>query len=175
VVLIFPDGTPGTTNQNDITSLTIQSITFSGSTLGTNYTISGNAINLIGGISISSTASSGGDTDAVNFPITLTAPVALNSISPLGNSVLTLGGVVSGPAGATVTIGGNGTLVLSAANTYGGATMISSGTVRIAAANGLPMSSAVTVASGATLDLNNFSDTIDSLNGAGVVTLGVEP
>jgi autotransporter-associated beta strand protein len=171
--LTFPEGAAKTTNQNDITGLTIQSITFSGSILGTNYTISGNAINLSGGISISSTASSGSDTDTVNFPITLTAPVTFNPFNLIGNSVLTLGGVVSGAASAVVTIGGNGALVLSAANTYAGATIVSSGILRLGATNGVPSGSGVQLSSGtAVFNLNNFNDTIDSLAGQGNVTLG---
>jgi fibronectin-binding autotransporter adhesin len=67
---------------------------------------------------------------------------------------------------------GTGTLVLGGANTYTGATNINAGTLRNGTANVIPDTSAVTVASGATYDLNSFSETIGSLAGAGTVTSG---
>ena len=48
----------------------------------------------------------------------------------------------------------------------------SAGTLQLGAANALASSTAVTVASGATFNLNNYSSTIGSLAGAGTVTLG---
>jgi autotransporter-associated beta strand protein len=67
---------------------------------------------------------------------------------------------------------GTGTLVLGGANTYTGATNINAGTLRNGTANVIPDTSAVTVASGATYDLNSFSETIGSLAGDGTVTSG---
>ena len=73
------------------------------------------------------------------------------------------------------------TLVLSGANDYTGRTTINAGTLRAGAAAGgraFGTGSAVSIAntSGATLDLNNFSQTIGSLAGGGAlggnVTLG---
>ena len=73
------------------------------------------------------------------------------------------------------------TLVLSGANNYTGRTTINAGTLRAGAAAGgraFGTGSAVSIAntSGATLDLNNFSQTIGSLAGGGAlggnVTLG---
>jgi autotransporter-associated beta strand protein len=64
----------------------------------------------------------------------------------------------------------SGTLVLSTANTYGGATTVSGGTLRAGVAGALPTGTAVTVASGATLDLAS-AQTIASLAGDGGVTL----
>jgi len=77
---------------------------------------------------------------------------------------LTASGVISG-AGTTLTQNGTGTLTLSGANTYTGATRINSGTLRLGAANAVGASSAVTVAGGATFNLNSNSDTIGSLAG----------
>jgi hypothetical protein len=57
-------------------------------------------------------------------------------------------------------------------NTYTGATTISAGTLRLGATNAISSASALTVAVGATFDLNGFSDIIGSLAGAGSVTLG---
>ncbi len=68
--------------------------------------------------------------------------------------------------------GESGTWTLSGANTYTGATTVDAGTLRLGASNVLSNSTAVSVSSGATLDLNGNNDTIGSLAGAGNVTLG---
>jgi autotransporter-associated beta strand protein len=106
----------------------------------------------------------------------------------------TLSGAVSGAGSLTKT--GLGVLVFSGTqgNTHSGGVQVSAGTlslnktgvsaalgpltldsggtVRYQAANQLGNSSAVTVNSGGTLDLNGFSDTIGSLAGSGAVNLG---
>ncbi|MBB3212033.1 outer membrane autotransporter protein [Herbaspirillum sp. Sphag1AN] len=74
--------------------------------------------------------------------------------------------------GHTLTKNGAGTLILSAANTYTGATEINAGTLQAGIANAFADSSAVNVAPDATLDLNNFNQTANNLTGAGNVTLG---
>jgi autotransporter-associated beta strand protein len=107
----------------------------------------------------------------------LTGNVTLATASTVGApalaDTLTLSGVVSGANNLTKV--GAGTVVLSgvAANTYGGATNVNAGTLRVgSAANKIPNASAVTVAAGATLDLNNISETVGSIAGAGNITLG---
>ena len=67
-----------------------------------------------------------------------------------------------------------GTLVLSGANTYGGATTVNAGVLRAGAANVLPVGTALTVANAATFDLNSQAQTIGSLAGVAgsAVTLG---
>jgi autotransporter-associated beta strand protein len=70
---------------------------------------------------------------------------------------------------------GDGTLLLTGANTYSGSTDIYSGTLRVGGASALPSAAAVWLRyyGGATLDLNNYSITIGSLDGSGGnVTLG---
>ncbi|WP_269583371.1 autotransporter domain-containing protein [Roseibium sp. Sym1] len=84
-----------------------------------------------------------------------------------GNTA-TLSGTVSGSGGLTKS--GSGTLTLSGTNTYTGATAVSAGTLQAGSTSAFGSNSAVTVASGATLDLAGFSNAIGSLAGAGTVT-----
>ena len=65
-----------------------------------------------------------------------------------------------------------GTTTLTAANSYSGATNVNAGTLRAGALNTFSPNSAVTVASGGTLDLNGFSQTVSSLTNAGLVNMG---
>ena len=86
-------------------------------------------------------------------------------------STLTVDGIISGTQ--SVIIEGSGVVEWADPMAYTGATNITSGTLRYAqGANRISDSSAVTVAAGATYDLNNLNDTIGSLAGAGNVTLG---
>lgn len=71
-----------------------------------------------------------------------------------------------------ITKTGAGTLRLDSANTYAGPTTVSAGTLSANATNALGANSAVDVASGATLALNNFSQTLGSLGGAGSIQAG---
>ena len=101
----------------------------------------------------------------------LSGNVNLASDSSIGGTgTLTISGAISG--GFSISKEGAGTLVLSGNGGYGGATSVNAGTLRLGAANRIPDSSAVTVAAGATFDLNGFADTIASLSGAGNVSLG---
>ena len=104
---------------------------------------------------------------SISTPMTL--GTAGGTIDTNGNSA-TLSGIVSGSGGLTKS--GTGTLRLSAANSYTGATAVNAGTLQAGAANVFGNNSAMTVASGAVLDLNSFNQTLGSLAGAGNVTLG---
>ena len=85
-----------------------------------------------------------------------------------GNNV-SFASTLSGTGGLTKA--GNGTLTLAGA-TYLGVTNVTGGTLQAGAANAFSPTSPVTVASGATLALAGFNQTIASLAGAGSVTLG---
>ncbi|MDN6884022.1 autotransporter outer membrane beta-barrel domain-containing protein [Variovorax sp. CAN2819] len=81
----------------------------------------------------------------------------------------TLSGAISG--GGFITKQGTGTLTLSGANNYTGATNVAQGTLKAGAANTFSAVSAHSVASGATLDLAGFSQTVASLANSGTVSL----
>ncbi|APR51923.1 hypothetical protein CA223_07225 [Sphingomonas koreensis] len=80
-----------------------------------------------------------------------------------------IGVVIQGGAGLDKT--GTGTLVLSAANTYSGATDIAAGTLRLGTNNAIGNQSALNVQSGALFDLAGFTTHAGSLEGAGNITL----
>jgi autotransporter-associated beta strand protein len=82
----------------------------------------------------------------------------------------TFGGAISGTGAFQQN--GPGTTILTAANTYSGPTAIGAGTLQAGAVNAFAPASAFTVASGATLNLAGFNQTIGSLAGAGNVMLG---
>jgi len=85
---------------------------------------------------------------------------------------VTVANLISG-AGTVTINGGVGSMVtFSAANTYTGATTVSSGTLQNGAAGVLADTNAVTVSAGAFYDLANFNETVASITGAGSITLG---
>ncbi|WP_213775998.1 autotransporter domain-containing protein, partial [Bradyrhizobium sp. dw_78] len=79
-------------------------------------------------------------------------------------------GAISGTGGVTKL--GAGVLTLSGSGTYAGATLVNAGTFQAGAANVFSPGSAFTIASGATLNLAGFDNSIGSLAGSGGVTLG---
>ena len=82
------------------------------------------------------------------------------------------GSAATGWNGRDLTKLGDGTLTLSRINTYTGDTIIGAGTLATGIANAFADSSAVSLASGATLALNNHNQTANNLTGAGTIALG---
>ncbi|SHF50073.1 outer membrane autotransporter barrel domain-containing protein [Kaistia soli DSM 19436] len=71
----------------------------------------------------------------------------------------------------TVSLIGAGTTIFTAANSYRGATTVGAGTLQAGGVDVLSPSSAVSVASGATLDLAGFGQVVSRLANAGTVTV----
>jgi autotransporter-associated beta strand protein len=103
-------------------------------------------------------------------PITLSGNT---SFTPPTGTIQTLSGTISnGGAPGTLNMSGGGTLVLSGTNIYLGPTNVNAGTLQAGATNAFAPTSPFTVATGATLNLNGFNQSIGSLSGGGAVTLG---
>jgi autotransporter-associated beta strand protein len=99
-----------------------------------------------------------------------TIALGANSVVDVSGAGLTISSTITGASGITKL--GAGTLTLSGNNTYTGGTNINAGTLTLGASERLDNNSAVSVAAGATLNLNNYTETIGALSGAGIVTLG---
>ena len=104
--------------------------------------------------------------------ITLGDAASTFQVDPL--QTLTLTSALGGSGSLNKT--GTGTLVLSAANTYGGATLITAGKLTLTASGVIPDNSAVTVSG--TFDMGGagttpITETIGSLSGSGVVDYSV--
>ena len=100
--------------------------------------------------------------------------IAMGSLGAIfdtaSSTAATLSGVISGTGGLTKT--GNGTLTLAGANTYSGATTVLAGTLLTGRTALFGQSAILSVAGGATINLNGFNQTVASLNGTGALTLG---
>ena len=88
----------------------------------------------------------------------------------LNGTSTTYSGVLAG-TGAVTKLGA-GTFTLSGVNTFTGALNVQAGTLGFGSANRLTGGNAVTLSPGASLLLNNNSQTLGSLSGTGNVTLG---
>src|SRR5262249_39022505 len=148
---------------------------------GTNTYTGGTAINT-GTLAVTADANLGATSGGLSFGggtlqflagFTSNRSTTLNAgggaVDTNGNSAA-LGWTIGGGGGLDQS--GGGTLTLSGASTYTGATNVNVGTLRAGTTNTFSPNSAVIVASGATLDLNGFNQTIGSLAGVGNVTLG---
>ncbi|MFT4268858.1 MAG: autotransporter outer membrane beta-barrel domain-containing protein [Xenophilus sp.] len=86
-----------------------------------------------------------------------------------GSFTETLSGAISGTGDLVKT--GTGTLILTGTSTYTGATTVAEGTLQAGSSEAFSAGSAYTVASGATLALDGYDQTIASLTNAGTVSL----
>jgi fibronectin-binding autotransporter adhesin len=86
-------------------------------------------------------------------------------------ATLTYGGIITGFSSSSFTKTGAGTLLLGGINTHSGPTTISAGTVTVTGALS-GAASALTLTSGATLNLLNSAQTVAGLSGGGTLFLG---
>ncbi|WPG41451.1 autotransporter-associated beta strand repeat-containing protein [Variovorax sp. EBFNA2] len=82
----------------------------------------------------------------------------------------TISGAITGAGGSLVKVGA-GTLTLAGTASYSGETRVAAGTLKAGAANAFSAASNAVVASGATLDLAGFSQTVAGLANSGTVAL----
>ncbi|MEJ0076868.1 MAG: autotransporter domain-containing protein [Alphaproteobacteria bacterium] len=94
-----------------------------------------------------------------------------NTSTNFFGSLIGTGGLTKVGTG-TMTLTSSLSATINSQIDYSGATLVSAGTLQSGNANAFSANSAHTVNAGATLDLNNFNNTIASLAGAGNVTLG---
>ncbi len=119
---------------------------------------------------------SGTNFDLAGFSETIGALSGAGNVS-LGTATLTTGagtstfsGSISGSGGLVKN--GAGTFTLSGASTYSGATTVSAGVLAMSGTNRLASTTDLTVASGATFQLNGNATATGSLAGAGTLSLG---
>lgn len=118
----------------------------------------------------------GGNNSQYQGPITLTSDTKIG-VSNTNATLKIMGAIGDGGLGYGIDVGFSQTgqtLLLSGANTYSGATNVSTtGTLKLGAAGAFSDTSAVNLSlSSSLLDLNNLSETIGTLTGLGNVTLG---
>lgn len=183
--ILFNGSTNTSVNHNAAAGTSYGSLTFESGSAA--FAISGNALGIADGDSIQNDSSNiqtiSADVSAAG-DLSLQAnsgDLVLGNISGINGKTLTayadtgrtitLSGILSGN-GYALTKTGAGTLILSNANTYTGITTISAGTLRAGINNALAYSLAVDIASGAAYDLNNYSDTLSYVSGAGNIALG---
>ena len=126
-------------------------------------------------VTVSGTVSTAGITVEEGSPTFSGGIVTLSGTTPQvsvnAGSTLTFNSQLAGTAGFTKT--GTGTMVLgSTANAYTGATTVNAGTLLLGASNVITDTSALVIASGATVDFGwGHSETIASLAGAGTLDI----
>jgi autotransporter-associated beta strand protein len=168
--------------------------TYTGATTVNAGTLAITNAGALGSGSASTTVNTGGTLDLRNVtgvaePITLaggtlatstgtssvTAPISISGASTVDvdGTELTLSGVISGSG--SLEKEGNGTLILTAANTYTGSTAVDAGTLAITNVDALGSAasgSGTTVNTGGTLDLRNVTGVVEpiTLNGGTLAT-----
>ncbi len=183
--------TSGNYSQTLDGSYKINSLSFTGTNTGTTTGAATNSVTLASGGSGTNTLTLNGAntfTDAASNSYSNTGLVdqagsAAHTISAninLGNSqsweidsanaLVVSGTIADGSTADALTKTGNGTLILSASNTYDGGTTVSAGTLKIATSNALLGTSALTVNGTGTFDLSGYNQSISSLSDGGVAT-----
>ena len=133
-----------------------------------NVAVNGNGTLDVNNLSLTLNGLSGNGTvtNTAGSPVTLT----VGDNNSTGNFT---GLILDGTGITSLTKIGTGTQTLGGANTYSGNTTISAGTLQIGLATAIPSGVGkgnVSIASGGTLNLNDFDVTLNGLSGAGLVT-----
>jgi autotransporter-associated beta strand protein len=163
-VTTISGGTLAVTNNNGLGSTTNGTVIESGATLELRSVIVGNEAVSFGG---STTTAGGvllasGGTSSLAGSLTIATAYSTSPVINVTGTQLTLSGVISTVGGISwgVKKQGTGTLVLSGANTYIGATLIEVGILKLGSSIsplGAQTNFSTTVSSGAALDLNGYS------------------
>lgn len=146
-------------------SLTVGNLYFDNSTYS--YTIApgnGGALTLDNG-SNASNIMDGGGSHSISAPLILNSNLIASAIN--ATDTMTICGPISGSGG--VEIAGSGTVVLSGTNTYGGATVIDSGTLVLGSSGALP--TAANIMNNGTLVVN-ANTVAGNISGSGVLAVG---
>ncbi|RXT17802.1 hypothetical protein B5P46_28575 [Rhizobium leguminosarum] len=110
----------------------------------------------------------GGTSGSIVGNVSNTGSLAFNR-----SDSMSFGGVISG-SGSVRQIGG-GTTILTAQNTYSGATTVEAGTLAAGTTNAFSPTSSTSVLAGGTLDAAGFDQTLSVLTNAGLVNIGGAP
>jgi fibronectin-binding autotransporter adhesin len=108
------------------------------------------------------TLGSGGMTDNGPSTYTMNAAVSLGAVQTWANNAatpLTFNGVISGAAANSLTLGGNGTFVFTAANSYSGSTSVFTGGLTLNGNGTILNTSAISLNAGTSLILDNAAGT----------------
>jgi fibronectin-binding autotransporter adhesin len=120
--------------------------------------------------------SGGGLIAAHGQTLTLTSSILGSSPLSVGSSNILSTATVNSATGNAVTFAntaGDGTVIFAASNSgFDGPLFVNGGQLLLQNAGGLGNTTAVTVAAGATLNLNGYSEAIPSIAGGGVITGG---
>jgi autotransporter-associated beta strand protein len=103
------------------------------------------------------------------------ASILVGNNGNAAGSTAIMAAVISGSGDLSINGGGlNGTLVLTAANTYTGATVVNSGTLALSGNGSIASSSSLTIGLGASFDISGSTAgaTIPNLSGSGTIFLG---
>jgi fibronectin-binding autotransporter adhesin len=111
--------------------------------------------------------------DAGTLTVSGAVGIGANTLDVGGNSNTTINGAITGTSASVLTKDGTGTLALGASNAaFAGTVTVSAGTLQTNVVNAFTSSTAITVNTGAILNLNSDSQTIATLADAGTLAFG---
>jgi len=154
-------GTPVVTLDADTTIGTLNLA----NTTGSGYVLSGLHTLTLQQPALSAAITAGAGNNTVSVPLALASNT---EVAVLGGAALTISGAVSGAG--SLNKSGNGSLILSATNTYAGDTSIAAGTLKLGSGLAIPAAFNVCLQSGGTLDLNGQSVSLKTISGSGLVS-----